>query len=245
MLSFEETIYHVRKAKLGDENSKEVLLKNNTLLIKSIANRFRNKGVDYDDLYQLGCVGFLKAISNYNEEFNTRFSTYAVPMIMGEIKRFLRDDGEIKVSRIIKMQYVEISKFTENYVKNGGKEPTIEEIASALNMQKEDIVLALESNKMPISLYESVDDGDEKSQTLIDKIPSNYSEDEHVDNLYLKSLLNALNERERKILILRYFRDKTQGEVAKILGVSQVQISRLEMKIIKKIREREYRKIKG
>ncbi len=245
MLSFEETIYHVRKAKLGDENSKEVLLKNNTLLIKSIANRFRNKGVDYDDLYQLGCVGFLKAISNYNEEFNTRFSTYAVPMIMGEIKRFLRDDGEIKVSRIIKMQYVEISKFTEKYIKDVGKEPTIEEIASALNLSKEDIVLALESNKMPISLYENVDDGDEKSQTLIDKIPSNYSEDEHVNNLYLQSLLNALNDRERKILILRYFRDKTQGEVAKILGVSQVQISRLEMKILKKIKEKEERKLKA
>lgn len=238
MLSFEETINLIRDAKRGDNDSKEQLLLNNVLLIKSIVNRFKNKGVDYDDLYQLGCIGFLKAINNFDESYGVRFSTYAVPMILGEIKRFLRDDGEIKVSRLIKIQAMEITKFIEKRLREVGEEPTIDEIAKSLNITKEDVVFALDSSKMPVSLYETIEDGEDKSQSLIDKIPSKFSVDEHVDKLYLKSLINSLNEREQKIIILRYFRDKTQGEVAKILGVSQVQVSRLEMKILKKLKDK-------
>ncbi len=238
MLSFEETLRHIRKAKSGDEKSKEILIKHNSLLIKSIVQRFLGKNVDYDDLYQLGSIGLLKAINNFDEKFGVKFSTYAVPMIIGEIKRYLRDDGEIKVSRIIKMQAREINKFVENYEVKFGKSPDIDAISAALKISKEDVVLALDSSKMPVSLYTSVDDGEDKGQALIDKIPSSFSEDEHIDSLYLKNLLATLNERERKLIILRYFRDKTQGEVAAILGVSQVQVSRLENKILTRLKEK-------
>ena len=232
MLSFEETIAHIRLAKKGDNNSKEILIKNNVLLIKSIVNRFKNKGVDYDDLFQLGSMGLLKAIYNFDEKFGVKFSTYAVPMIIGEIKRFLRDDGEIKISRIIKMQAINISKYIEKRVVETGSEPTIEEISKALNMEKEEVVFAIDSTKITVSLYENVNDGEDKSQTLIDKIPSNFTEDDYVDKLLLKNLINKLTYREQQIINLRYFKDKTQGEVAKILGVSQVQVSRLENKIL-------------
>lgn len=238
MLSFEETIFHIRKAKLGDNESKEILIKNNVLLIKSIVNRFRNKGVDYDDLFQLGSVGLLKAIYNFDEKFGVRFSTYAVPMIIGEIKRFLRDDGEIKVSRIIKMQAINISRFIENYLKEKGVEPTVEEISKGLNIDKEEVVFAIDSTKLTVSLYEKVNDGEDKSQTLIDKIPSNFTEDDYVDKLFLKNLISKLTLREQQIIHLRYFKDKTQGEVAKILGVSQVQVSRLETKILTKLKSK-------
>lgn len=238
MFSFEETLRHIRKAKSGDEKSKEILIKQNSLLIKSIVQRFLGKNVDYDDLYQLGSMGLLKAINNFDEKFGVKFSTYAVPMIIGEIKRYLRDDGEIKVSRIIKMQAREINKFVENYEVKFGKSPDIDAISASLKISKEDVVLALDSSKMPVSLYTSVDDGEDKGQAIIDKIPSGFSEDEHIDSLYLKSLLATLNERERKLIILRYFRDKTQGEVAAILGVSQVQVSRLENKILTRLKEK-------
>jgi RNA polymerase sporulation-specific sigma factor len=238
MLSFEETLWHIRLAKKGDNKSKEILLQNNSLLIKSIVNRFKGKGVEYDDLYQLGSIGLLKAISNFDESFNVKFSTYAVPMIVGEIKRFLRDDGEIKVSRLIKMQAINISKYIEKTLKERGEEPTIEEIAKEFNLEREEVVFAMDSTKMTISIYEKFDDGEDKSQSLIDKIPSPYSVDEHVDKLYLKELLKTLNDREKKLIELRYFRDKTQGEVAKILGVSQVQVSRLENKILSRLKQK-------
>ncbi|MBO5851919.1 MAG: SigB/SigF/SigG family RNA polymerase sigma factor [Clostridia bacterium] len=238
MLSFEETLKLIRRSKEGDNESKEILLKNNVMLVKSLVSRFKNKGVDYDDLFQLGSIGFLKAINNFDESFNVRFSTYAVPMILGEIKRFLRDDGEIKVSRLIKMQASEISKYVEKQLKDRGVEPTVEEIANALNMQKEDVVFAMDSSKMPVSIYETVEDGDDAGLSLIDKLPSNYLEDEHIDSLYLKSLISTLDEREQQIIYLRYFKDKTQGEVARILGVSQVQVSRLEMRILAKLRKK-------
>ncbi len=236
MLSDIETFEHIRLAKNGDELSKEILIRNNVLLIKSIANRFRNKGVDYDDLFQLGSMGLLKAIYNFDESFNVKFSTYAVPMIIGEIKRFLRDDGEIKISRIIKYNAYKISRFTEEYQSKNGVEPTVEEISKNLNIELEDVVLALDSSKMTVSLYETSIDNEEKTQSLIDKIPSSESEDSKVESIYVKQLLSKLSEREKTVIILRYFRDKTQGEVSKILGVSQVQVSRLENKIMKKLK---------
>ncbi len=238
MLTRDDTLRHIRQAKLGNQNSKEILISENVLLVKSIVYRFKNKGVDFDDLYQLGCMGLLKAVYNFDESFDVRFSTYAVPMIIGEIKRFLRDDGEIKVSRIIKYNSQKIAKFSEEYQLKHGKEPTINEISSGINVSKEDVILALDSNKMTISLYDSIDDGQDKTQSLIEKIPSPETEDDRVEKLYIKQLLSSLQEREKKLIILRYFRDKTQGEVASILGVSQVQISRLENKILKKLKDK-------
>ena len=237
MLNAEETLFYLRKAKAGDLGAKETLLGNNVLLIKSIVKRFTNKGVEYDDLYQLGCVGFLKAIKNFDEKFGVVFSTYAVPMIIGEIKRFLRDDGSIKVSRIIKSQARNINRFIEEKCTDGGEPPTLDEICAALNMEREDVVLALDSSKMPLSLSETVDDGSgDISIELIDKIPSSEKEDDMIDKILLKSMIERLPERERKVIIMRYYRDNTQSEIAEALGVSQVQISRIENKIIKQFK---------
>lgn len=173
-------------------------MNNNVLLIKSIVKRFIGKGVEYDDLYQLGCVGFLKAIKT-STKIRRRFSTYAVPMIIGEIKRFLRDDGTIKISRIIKSQAQTINRYVQERSASGGEPPTLDEICAALNMEREDVVLALDSTKMPLSLHESVDDGSgEKGVELIDKIPSPEKEDDMVDKILLKSLIEKLPEREKK-----------------------------------------------
>ena len=237
MLSYDETIRYLRKAKNGDELSKQTLIENNVLLVKSIVSRFKNKGVDFDDLYQLGCMGLLKAIYNFDESYNVKFSTYAVPMIIGEIKRFLRDDGEIKVSRIIKYNAQKISKFSEEYHLKFGEEPTVETVSNNLNLTVEDVVLALDSNKLTVSLYDNIGDETDKNQCLIDKIPSPENEEDKVEKLYIKQLISKLTEREQKLIILRYFKDKTQGEVAKILGVSQVQVSRLENKILKRLKD--------
>ena len=237
MLNAEETILYLRKAKAGDADAKEILLQNNVLLIKSIIKRFKNKGVDYDDLYQLGCVGFLKAIKNFDEKFGVVFSTYAVPMIIGEVKRFLRDDGTIKVSRMIKSQAILINRYIQSRNAENGETPTLDEISTALNMEREDVVLALDSAKMPLSLSGTIDDGsDDKKVELVDKLPSNEREDDMVDKILLRSMIEKLPERERKVIIMRYYRDNTQSEIAEALGVSQVQISRIENKIIKQFK---------
>lgn len=237
MLNAEETILYLRKAKAGDADAKEILLQNNVLLIKSIIKRFKNKGVDYDDLYQLGCVGFLKAIKNFDEKFGVVFSTYAVPMIIGEVKRFLRDDGTIKVSRMIKSQAILINRYIQSRNAENGDTPTLDEISVALNMEREDVVLALDSAKMPLSLSGTIDDGsDDKKVELVDKLPSNEREDDMVDKILLRSMIEKLPERERKVIIMRYYRDNTQSEIAEALGVSQVQISRIENKIIKQFK---------
>ena len=231
MLDAEKTVYYLRKAAA-------ILLENNSLLIKSIIRRFKNKGVEYDDLYQLGCVGFLKAIKNFDEKFGVVFSTYAVPMILGEVKRFLRDDGSIKVSRIIKSQAAKINRFVEDYSGRNGETPSVEEISAALSIEREDVILALDSSKIPLSLYDSsVDNGDDKNTELIDRIPSDEREDDMIDKILLKSMIERLPPREKKIIIMRYYRDNTQSEIAEALGVSQVQISRIENKIIESFKK--------
>lgn len=232
MLSFEETLCLIRRAKNDDNDAKEELLENNKLLLKSIVRRYLNKGVEFDDLYQLACVGFLKAIKSFDESFETRFTTYVVPMIIGEIKRFLRDDGSIKVSRLIKTQYNKINRYIEEYVKDKGVNPTVTEISKSLEIDQEDVILALESSRQLVSLYESVDDGVEKGIELIEKIPDGYEEDSLVDKIQLKTAIENLPDREKKLIILRFYSDKTQSETAKALGISQVQVSRLESKIL-------------
>ena len=238
MLEAEQTVYYLRKAKKGDKKAAEILLENNSLLIKSIIRRFKNKGVDYDDLYQLGCVGFLKAIKNFDEKFGVVFSTYAVPMILGEVKRFLRDDGCIKVSRIIKAQATKINRYIEEYSCKTGESPSVDEISAALSIDREDVVLALDSAKMPVSLYDATGENNgEKKTELIDRIPSEEREDDMVDKILLKSMIKRLPPREKKIIIMRYYRDNTQSEIAEALGVSQVQISRIENKIIESFKK--------
>ena len=235
MLNQEQLIYYIRKAKNGDENAKDIIFSNNTPLIKSIIRRFKNKGIEYDDLYQIACVGFLKAIKNFDESVGVKFSTYTVPMIIGEIKRYMRDNGAIKVSRTLKILANKINHYISEYQTQNSDSPSVENIASEFNVTPEEVVFALDSTKMPLSIYDKFDDEDE-GQSLIEKLPYSDGEDNMLTKIHLSNIIDGLNERERKIVILRYFRDRTQCEIAKSLGVSQVQVSRLENKIIDKIR---------
>lgn len=235
MLSNEQLLDYIRKAKDGDENAKSEIFIRNEPLIKSIIRRFKGKGVEYDDLYQIACIGFLKAIKNFDESFGVKFSTYSVPMIIGEIKRYMRDNGAVKVSRTLKMLANKINRYVESYQTLNDRSPNIEEIAESFGISAEEAVVALDSARMPVSLYEKFDDEDE-TRELIDKLPSEDKEDDILTKIQLSSIIDGLTERERKIVMLRFFRDKTQTETAESLGLSQVQISRLENKILEKIR---------
>ncbi len=237
-LSQEETAEFVKKAKAGDVDAKDKLIQGNFPLIKSIVKNYQNKGVEYDDLYQIGCVGFLKAINNFDESFDVKFSTYAVPMISGEIKRFLRDDGNIKISRAIKTLWLKIKNFIDEFEKKHNKEPTIEEISENLQCSPEDVVFAIDASKQIISLDAQVDESSSNSQVVLDRVIEEDKSDVLIDKLLLKEAIISLPERERKIILLRYFRGKTQSEIALMLGVSQVQISRLETKIIEKLKNK-------
>ena len=223
----EETLRLIECAQHGDNVASEALLEKNSPLIKSVIRRYKNKGVDYDDLYQLGCVGFIKAIKNFSVQYEVRFSTYAVPMIAGEVKRFLRDDGPVKVSRGTKSTAIKITRYIEEYKTEHGESPTVETIAKAFGMDAQDVVFTMDSKKYPLSIYSRNDD--ENARTLID---------EKWDKVMIKQIIGTLAERDRKIILLRYFADKTQSEVARVLNVSQVQVSRLENKILTGIREK-------
>lgn len=231
----EETLELIERAQGGDRTAGETLLNKNSPLIKSVIRRYKNKGVDYDDLYQLGCMGFIKAIKNFSAEYEVRFSTYAVPMIAGEVKRFLRDDGPVKVSRGTKTAAIKINRYVEQYKREHGDSPTIETIASEFGIEPQEAVFIMDSNKYPVSIYERNDD--ESSRTLLDKLQTDENEDDKLDKMMLKRIIKELAPRDKKIILLRYFADKTQTEVARVLNVSQVQISRLENKILNKIRE--------
>lgn len=238
MLNDEQTSALIKKAKSGDGTAKETLISENVSLIKCIVKRYLNKGVEYDDLFQLACMGFLKAIAGYNEAFETKFSTYAVPMIAGEIKRFMRDDGSVKVSRAIKQTAKEINGFVSDFSLKNGRKPALGEIAAAFSIEESEVAFLLGSSRMPLSLQSDKGDEEEGGRTLMDTIASGEGEEELLDKLQLKTALEALSERDRKIIFLRYFRDKTQSEVAGMIGVSQVQISRIESRILKDFKER-------
>ncbi|MBO5714221.1 MAG: SigB/SigF/SigG family RNA polymerase sigma factor [Clostridia bacterium] len=225
----------IRLAKIGNESAKETLFNQNSPLIKSIIRKFVGKGIEYDDLYQIACIGFLKAINNFDYSFGVKFSTYSVPMIIGEIKRYMRDNGAIKVSRTLKILANKINRFIDKYQTETGNSPQIEYIAEQFNVTPDDVVVAIDSTKMPLSIYDKFED-DEEGQTLLEKIAVDDSEEKMIDKIQLNKAILDLNERDKKIVVLRYFCDKTQTEIAEELGVSQVQVSRLENKIIQKIR---------
>ncbi len=237
MLDFEQTLLLIEKAQNNDQDALNILVKENSPLIKSVIKRYRNKGVEYEDLYKIGSMGFLKAIQNFDKNFNVRFSTYAVPMIAGEIKRYLRDNGFIKVSRSVKHLSIQINKFVENYIAKNFESPTINQIAEEFGISTQDAVFAMESNIQPLSLYSQVGgEGEDKQQMLIEKIPAVEQLDKQMDYFLLLNLIKELPPRDKKIIVLRYFRDKTQREIADILGISQVQVSRLENKILSQIK---------
>lgn len=238
MLDNAQILSLVDRAQQGDQEAKSVLLEENSPLIKSVIKRFRDKGVEYDDLYQIGCMGFLKAIKNFNTEFGVKFSTYVVPMVIGEIKRFMRDDGSIKVSRALKTFNLQINKFVDTFTKENQRSPSIEEIARNFHTEEQEIVLAMDSAKMPLSLYTPIEDGAE-SLNLIDRIESQDDLNGNVlDNLALKELIKNLEARDKRIILLRYYYDKTQSEIAQELKISQVQVSRLENKILENLKNK-------
>lgn len=227
----------IKLAQNDNSMAKEILMKQNSPLIKSVIKRFIGKGIEYDDLYQLGSMGFLKAIYNFDERFNVKFSTYAVPMIAGEVKRFMRDNGIIKVSRSVKTMNININKYIEAFMKENYRSPNIDEIAKHFEIERQEVVYIMESSQQPISYNMPVGDDDNNKQALIEKI-ENTSLDSDMDMFLIYKIIKNLCERDKKIIMLRYFRDKTQKEVAKIIGVSQVQISRLENKILSEIRSK-------
>lgn len=235
MLNQDVLLDYIRKAKNGDEKAKEIIFNNNIPLIKSIVRRFKNKGIEIDDLCQIANIGFLKAIENFDESFGVKFSTYSVPMIIGEIKRYIRDNGAIKVSRSLKILANKINRFIYEHQTEHDVVPTVECIAEKFSISPDEVVIAMDSSKMPLSIYDKYED-EEDGQELIEKIHTNDGEDALIDKIHISNIIDSLPERDKKIIILRYFRDRTQSEIAELLGVSQVQVSRLENKIIEKIR---------
>jgi RNA polymerase sporulation-specific sigma factor len=238
LLSHEDTMALIQKAQDGDGEATEILVRKNIALVKSLVKKFLNRGHEYEDLLQLGCIGLIKAIQNYDPTYNVRFSTYAVPMIMGEIKRFLRDDGMIKVSRSLKELVNKSSVAREQLKGSLGRDPTVQEIADEIGTTSEEIVYAMDAVRTPASIYDVIYEDEDSPILLIDKISEESTEAEEVmDRVTLKELLSKLDKRERTIIIMRYFRDRTQSEIADLLGISQVQVSRIEKKVLTKMRE--------
>lgn len=229
MLSNEETLRLVAQSQAGDDFAKERLITENSPLIKSVIRRYKNKGVEDDDLYQLGSMGFVKAINNFSPEYNVKFSTYAVPMIAGEVKRFLRDDGSVKVSRSIKHNAIQIKNFITNYQALNGCEPSVDEIAKQFNLEPQDVVVTLEASTQLLSIDEKFDDEDD---SLAERTQDSFSPEKLIDKIVIRDMIDSLPAREKRIVIMRYYLDKTQSEIAKSMGVSQVQISRIENKIL-------------
>lgn len=238
LLGHGETMELIVMAQKGDKEAKDKLVRHNIGLVKSVLRGFTNRGYDVDDLFQIGSIGLLKAIDKFDLSYDVRFSTYAVPMIAGEIKRFLRDDGIIKVSRSLKQTANKVKYTQDTLAKILGREPTIQEISEELKIDKEEIVMALESSYQPDYLYDVIYQNDGNPLYLIDKISlEEDNEKEIIDNILLKELLSRLKDRDRQVIVLRYFKDKTQVEVAKLLGISQVQVSRIEKRIIEDMKK--------
>lgn len=213
----------------GDTLARDTLVQCNIRLVWSVVQRFINRGYEPEDLFQIGCIGLLKSVDKFDLSYDVKFSTYAVPMIIGEIQRFLRDDGTLKVSRSLKETANKVRKMKDELSKTLGRLPTISEVAERLGITPEDVVFAQEANKPPTSIHETVFENDGDPITLMDQI-ADESQDRWFDKLALVEAIEGLNERERLIVYLRYYRDKTQSEVASRLGISQVQVSRLEKK---------------
>lgn len=234
-----ETLQLIQMARNGDQKARDEVVKKNQGLVWSIVKRFRGRSYEAEDLFQIGIIGLLKAVDKFDSSFEVKFSTYAVPMIMGEIKRFLRDDGMIKVSRTWKEMAGKIKKERNAFFSSFGREATVEELSKRLQLNQEDIIMALEANTEVESLDQTVYQGDGNPIYLIDQIEQEKDESESVvDIIALKEVLALLETKERKIIHLRYFQGKTQVEIAKSLGISQVQVSRLEKKILQRMREK-------
>lgn len=237
-LSYEDNSELLPLAKAGDAEAMNRLIEANLPLVTSISKKFINRGYDYEDIYQIGCMGLVKAINNFDDKYNVKFSTYAVPMIIGEIKRFLRDDGIIKVSRNVKSLAKKLHFDKEALTKKLNRDPSIDELAEFSGIDKEEILFALESSASMQYLYEVIHQDDGAPVLLIDKLSENAAEDKNLtEKIALKEALNNLDVKSRQIIVLRYFKDKTQIQVAKMLGISQVQVSRIEKRVLLEMRK--------
>ena len=234
-----DTLELIKLSKEGDKEARDRVVVENVGLVWSIVRRFANRGHEMEDLFQIGSIGLIKAIDKFDSSYEVKFSTYAVPMITGEIKRFLRDDGMIKVSRSLKESATKIRVLREQFGNTYGREPTLDEIEEKLNIAKDEIVMALETGAEVESLYKTIYQGDGSPIYLIDKIAETKDESEDlVDKLALGEIIASLNEKEQEIIRLRYFKDRTQTDIAKELGISQVQVSRMEKRILRIMKEK-------
>lgn len=237
----EEDIQKIEKAQSGDKKALEELIEENNGLIWSIVKRFYGRGHEPEDLYQIGCLGFIKSIKRFNTDFEVKLSTYAVPYMIGEIKRYIRDDGPVKVSRSIKDLGIKIRELQREKMNKQGKEPKIQEIAKELNVDLDDVILAMEATNSVESIEgtKHINNKDGKSISLLDTLSTENNEEESITNkLAIGQLIKDLKDREKEIILLRYYKEKTQAQVAKILGISQVQVSRLERKILENMRRK-------
>lgn len=247
----EEISVLIEKSQAGDKEAREVLIENNLGLVHHIVKRFAGRGYDTEDLFQIGTIGLIKAIDKFDLSFDVRFSTYAVPMIMGEIKRFLRDDGMLKVSRTLKENGLKVKLASERLTGLLGREPQLSEVAAEAGLTAEEVTLALEAGAEVESLYKSVYQADGSEIFLVDKVAKDAAggaigvcggcadteKEQLLNHLLLKQLLETLPDKERELITMRYFQERTQSEVAARLGISQVQVSRLEKKILFRMRE--------
>ena len=235
----DHTLALIGRSHQGDKEARDTLFKVNTGLIYSVANGFLGRGVEMEDLFQIGSIGLLKAVDHFDPSYEVRFSTYAVPMIVGEIKRFLRDDGILKVSRSLKENCGRIYQAKEKLEKELGREPGLDEIAAEVELSLEEVILALESTAEVESLHKTIYQGDGNDISLMDRLPEKENgQEQALDRIFLDEMLQSLDARERQLIGMRYFQNRTQTEIAAELGVSQVQVSRMEKRILKKLKEK-------
>ena len=228
VLKESEKIELLKKARQGDKKAREELIKGNLRLVLSVIQRFQNRGESMDDLFQVGVIGLIKAIDNFNLELDVKFSTYAVPMCIGEVRRYLRDDNPIRVSRSMRDTAYKAMQVKESLINKNKKEPTIEEIAKELDMDKSEVVLALEAIVEPVSLYEPVFSDGNDTIYVMDQIGDKNDDSTWLEEIAVKEAITNLSDREKRILSMRFFRGKTQMEVAAEIGISQAQVSRIE-----------------
>ena len=237
---FENDNNSIKRAQEGDRFELDRLIRQNNGLIWSIVKRFANRGYELEDLYQIGCIGFIKSIKRFDTSFDVKLSTYTVPYILGEIKKHIRDDGPVKISRSIKELYIKIRELQKEYLIKKGKEITIEEMSKILKVSKEDINIAIESARPVESIENKVfADKGEKTISIADKISTQKDEQELITNkIVIKDLIKGLEDKDKEVILLRYYKEKTQSQIAKILGISQVQVSRIEKKVLEKMRNK-------
>ncbi len=233
----QELYLSIEKAKNGNKQEMENLIQNNNGLIWNIVKRFIGRGVETEDIYQIGCLGFIKAIKRFDTSLEVQLSTYAVPYILGEIKKFIRDNNLVRVSRSTKLLAVKIMQIQNEYIKKENRELSVTEIAEILNITKEEISFALEAIQPVTSIYEECSSGTEDERTILDKLTNNEDEATLITNkIVVRNLIEELNSREKQVILLRFYRNKTQAQVAKVLGITQVQVSRIERRILSEMK---------